>query len=161
MIRVHSSLRIRKNLYQTWSLNRMKTWKELWNFLSPKSLTSHQNALIWILSANHSIHQIVSIVHQGHKASHRDWSIDYHCDKFIPKTDTSWVGEFALSWFDEIPKHRRKKAFQSLRTIPCNLCFQPVSLCDFKQHVKQHLIENHILWNLNITWRYNLPWINK
>ena len=110
MIRVQSSLRIRKNLYQTWSLNRMKTWKELWNFLSPKSLTSHQNALIWILSANHSIHQIVSIVHQGHKASHRDWSIDYHCDKFIPKTDTSWVGEFALSWFDEIPKHRRKKS---------------------------------------------------
>ena len=63
----------------------------------------------------------------------------------IPKTDTSWVGEFDLSLLDEIPKHRRKKAFQALRTIPCNLCFQPVSLCDFKQHVKQHLIENHIL----------------
>ena len=63
----------------------------------------------------------------------------------IPKTDTSWVGEFDLSLLDEIPKHRRKKAFQSLRTIPCNLCFQPVSLCDFKQHIKQHLIENHIL----------------
>ena len=63
----------------------------------------------------------------------------------IPKTDTSWVGKFDLSLLDEIPKHRRKKAFQSLRTIPCNLCFQPVSLCDFKQHVKQHLIENHIL----------------
>ena len=63
----------------------------------------------------------------------------------IPKTDTSWVGEFDLSLLDEIPKHRRKKAFQSLRTIPCNLCFQPISLCDFKQHVKQHLIENHIL----------------
>ena len=32
----------------------------------------------------------------------------------IPKTDTSWVGEFDLSLLDEIPKHRRKKAFQSL-----------------------------------------------
>ena len=63
----------------------------------------------------------------------------------IPKADTSWVGEFDLSLLDEIPKHRKSKAYKSLRTIPCNMCFQPVSLCDFKQHIKQHLIENHIL----------------